>query len=306
MTHEALEIRPLFEEFLRGKESDTISDLPQHPRPKPIITAQYEAGEGELSDPSFLSDSSQLPQHQQKSIDEPKVQPTLTTNGFSPPPQNSTLPWSTEVEAIASHLKQIRTTRTVEVQVEAVLDNKRVQISPTWTDLPVGAVAQLTRSRFDERNVSFLGHVNLDWQVLVGEELVSFCEYKKRVLLSSKGLALNSSGEVVAGGIPLRQTMPEAVYEMFLSGLLTELANFEIEIPHAPVVARPDKAQMELQARYGAKIKGLIHDLFKQRSLIPDGVSGTSLLRSPINLLQLAIERVELQKQNLFTSECET
>jgi len=87
--------------------------------------------------------------------------------------------------------------------------------------------------------------------------------------------------------------MPPSVYETFIKGLEAELANAEVEVPQAQAIARPDKAKQELQARYGGKIRGLIHDLFKQRNLIFDGASGNSLVESPVKLLAEAIERVE-------------
>ena len=66
-----------------------------------------------------------------------------------------------------------------------------------------------------------------------------------------------------------------------------------MQLPHAPVVARPDKAKMDVQARYGAKIRGLIQDLFRQRNLIEDGADGNSLIVRPVKLLTEAITRVE-------------
>ncbi len=338
VTHESLKIRPLFEEFLQGKESDTITEVPPPPRTTPVLNAAYEAGETVLS----LSDTSSLKPGdvlQLTATLEPEIPGSpkfdLTeelgstnrgsngTESDSPindgsdsdreaaelanqvlqdlplgevketPNSESPLPWQAEVEAISAHLAQIRRVRTLSIQVEAVLDDHQVQITPVWSDLPNGATVKLERTRPQEPDANFLGHVNLDWQVLVGEQLISLSEYKKRVLLQSKGLELDPEGEITAGGVPLRSSMPTAVYEVFLKGLEAELTSTEIEVPHPTACARPDIAKMETQARYGAKIRGLIHELFKQRHLIADGVSGNSLVERPVKLLASAISRVE-------------
>ena len=158
VTHEALGIRPLFEEFLRGKQGDTISDVPSLPKPRPVLTRDYEAGETvlSLSDTSHLKpgDNLQLsllvpptpaaapkfdlaselgdgplqePVHHEGETDAADSHPGregLPTGSMGKiPPAPEALPWEREVEAIASKLEEIRTVRTLSVQVEAVLDD---------------------------------------------------------------------------------------------------------------------------------------------------------------------------------------
>lgn len=48
-----------------------------------------------------------------------------------------------------------------------------------------------------------------------------------------------------------------------------------------------------MQACYGAKVRGLVQDLFKSRNLIKDGTTGRSLVECPVALLATAIQRVE-------------
>ncbi len=337
VTHESLSIRPLFEQFQQGVESDIISDVPTSPRPTPILTTEYEAGEtvltltdtaslkpgdvlqlsarveptpavspkfdlrSELRSTGSLSVAEEQGKYQikheglenERQMESDRDSTAVSGADCSPPP--SPLPWQTEVDAIANRLSEIRRVRTYQVQVEAILDDRRVQITPTWSDLPRGTKVKREHLSKPLPEANFLNHVNLDWQVMVGEQLISYSQYKRMVLLQSKGLELNAEGEITASGIPLHQTMPVAVYEVFLKGLEAELANTEFEIPHAEVIARPDRAKMEMQARYGGQVKSLIHDLFRQRHLIPDGVSGTSLIERPVRLLVEAIERVQAQ-----------
>ncbi|MGK7873957.1 MAG: DEAD/DEAH box helicase [Xenococcaceae cyanobacterium] len=330
VTHESLGIRPLFEQFLEGVNSDTLTEVTTPMRRKPILTAEYEAGDTVLS----LSDTDALKPGdilELEAIISPQETPSPkfdlakelgNTESFSVREEGGRYhvqesevsnqgisfqmslpmevdtratvpPWEAEVEAISDRLSQIRSVRTVSVQVEAVLDSEQVQITPTWLDLPTGAKVKRQRSLQSLPDAHFLSHVNLDWQVLVGSEFIPYSEYKKRVLLQSKGLELTPDGEIAASGVPLSQTMPPAVYEMFLKGLEAELASTEVEVPHSEAIARPDKAKMETQARYGGLIKSLIHDLFRQRRLIPDGASGNSLVERPVKLLVEAMERVK-------------
>ncbi|NES94962.1 MAG: hypothetical protein F6K32_06950 [Desertifilum sp. SIO1I2] len=93
--------------------------------------------------------------------------------------------------------------------------------------------------------------------------------------------------------------MPPPVYEVFLKGLEAELASVNLDLPHSETVARPDVAKLEIQARYGSQVKSLIHDLFRQRRYIPDGVEGTSLIERPVKLLSQEIERVRAKGQEI-------
>ncbi|WP_013335006.1 DEAD/DEAH box helicase [Gloeothece verrucosa] len=339
VTHESLGIYSLFQEFLKGKESDAISQTNLIKKTKPALTCPYEAGEtvltiNEVGDlkpgdvlqltaiiepsssapPKFnlAAELGSLTQAAPEIInledDVPNDAAMIDSNahsglerlplfyGVDGPDtvyKEQPLPKEAEVKMITERLQEIRTTRTVNVCVEAVLNDHQVQITPTWIDLPQGATVQKSRSLKELEEVSFIEHLGLDWQVWVDNKLVSFAEYKKSVLLQQKGLELNESGDICANGISLKQTMAAAVYETFLKGIEAELANFEVEIPHAGnVIVRPDVAKMNLQNQYGAKVRALVQDIFKQRHLVPDGPSGTSLIKGPVKLLSDAIERV--------------
>jgi hypothetical protein len=209
--------------------------------------------------------------------------------------KSNPLPWQQEADAISEKLSQIRSVRTYSIQVEAVLDEHSVQITPTWSDFPKGVGVDVSKSR-EARELSpanFLSHIGLDWQVLVGGELISYRDYSRRVVLQKRGFDLDNEGEIVVGGVRLKDTMPSSAYELFLKGLEAELATEVVEVPHPEAVARPDKAKMETQARYGAQVRSLINNLFNAKHLIPDGTNGCSLVERPTKLLRDAIARVE-------------
>ena len=205
------------------------------------------------------------------------------------------LPWQQEAEAISQKLTQIRSVRTYSIQVEAVLDNQTVQITPAWSDFPKGVGVDVNKSREPREltQANFLSHIGLDWQVLVGEELISYRDYSRRVILQKRGFDLDNEGEIVVGGVRVKDTMPSSAYELFLKGLEAELASVVVEVPHSEAVARPDKAKMEIQARYGAQVRSLINNLFNAKHLIGDGTNGCSLVERPPRLLVEAIARIE-------------
>ena len=339
VTHEALGLRELFEKFQQGVTSDVVKDATKELRVRPTLTAAYEAGETvlKLSDTKTVKPGDLLELRVPVVVNEavsPKfslIEELRRTGSLSedansdasfpldasadnaadsalkhsPSPvqdsgQLTILPWQQEVDAIGERLAQIKSIRTCQVQVEAVLDANEVQITPAWFDFPKGVEVGKFSKRVESPNANFLQHVGLDWQVLVGEELISYRDYQRRVVLQKHGMALDKEGEIVVAGGRLKDTMPQAAYDLFLKGLEAELATAEVEIPYPDAyadalpsgIARPDKAKMEMQARYGAQVRSLIHDLFKQRNLIPDGINGCSLVERPVELLATAIERV--------------
>ncbi|NEO28488.1 MAG: restriction endonuclease subunit R, partial [Kamptonema sp. SIO4C4] len=302
------------EQFLQGVDSDTLQDLPPT-RPTPILAQEYEAGETVLT----LTDTTAL-----KAGDTLQLSATVeSVKTEVPPPVNFTEEKSQEsnlepaktplllkepetsyhqekiINQITQHLETLRQQQTYHIQIEAILDEKRIQITPTWTDIPRGAKVKRERTPQTLPDAQFLSHINLDWQVMVGNELLSYQEYKKREILQQKGLSLDENGDILANGVKLRDTLPPAAYEVFLKGLETEINQTEITPPPDNIVARPDKAKLETQSRYGAQVRSLIYELFRQRHLIPDGVNGTSLLSSPIRLLEKERQRIKAKGEEV-------
>ena len=334
VTHSSLGLRELFEKFQQGVTSDLIKDDVVRERVRPLLTTEYEAGETVLylSDTSTVKPGDVL-QVRVPVVTEEEVSPkfslieelrstgslseentpensnetslrvsesggsygteeqTKTTNE----PQQLELPWQQEVEAIHEKLAEIRSVRTYQIQVEAVLDNQMVQITPAWCDFPKGLGVDVSKSRQNKELIraNFVSHIGLDWQVLVGEELMSYRDYSRRVVLQKQGMDLDDEGEIILEGLRLRDTMPAAAYEFFLKGLESELASEAVEVPHPDAVARPDKVKIEIQSRYGSQVRSLINNLFNARHLIPDGTNGCSLVERPPRLLVEAMERVK-------------
>ncbi len=332
VSHAALGLRELFKKFQRGVTFDVVKDAATEKRGRPMLTAEYEAGETilKLSETKMVKPGDVLELRVPVAVKEavlPKFSLTKelqrtgslsleadadvfvaskvgasdgsdssTHQSFRPAQderQLVSLPWQQEVDAIGQRLAEIKSIRTYQVQVEVVLDDNSVQISPAWCDFPAGVEITKTRAAALERQADFLHHVGLDWQILVEGELVSYREYQRRVVLHSKGMVLDRDGEIIVGCVKLKEMMPSAAFELFLKGLEAEVAKVEVQVPHPQAIARPDLVKMDIQDRYGARVRGLINDLFKQRGLIGDGVNGCSLVERPVELLVQAIERVK-------------
>jgi len=333
VTHSALGLRPLFEQFLAGVTADALADAPKDKPIRPVLTSAYEAGEtvlklsytGALKPGDVLelrvpvaNREAQVPKFSPleelghaESLSAANTQnpPSQTSSNGSSPDANATqleisfplptdqqsavLPWHKEVDAIAAKLHEIRSQRTYQVQVEAVLDDRQVQITPTWSDIPPGVEITKSRANFELSAATFLHHVGLDWQILVEGKSISYQDYKKKAVLQQRGMDLDADGEVTIGGVRLKDTMPTAAYEIFLKGLEAELAAQEVEVPQCDRVVRLDKAKLEMQARYGSQVRSLVNELFMQRGLIKDGARGCSLVDRPVQLLEAAIARVQ-------------
>lgn len=239
VTHSALELRELFEKFLQGTTADAVKDAPTEKPIRPILTAAYEAGETvltlsntfkvkpgdvleiivpvevkESAVPKFslIEELRSTGNYQEENTpenyngDSEKSVAVTKSNclpsSFDPSP--TSLPWDSQVEAIAQKLNEIKSVRTYQVLVEAVLDNKNVQISPAWHDIPSGVeVKRTTQTPQGLPNANFLQHVGLDWQIFVEQKLVSYLDYKKQVVLQQRGMNLNDLGEIVLGAILL-------------------------------------------------------------------------------------------------------
>ncbi len=210
-------------------------------------------------------------------------------------------------DLIAERMKELRETQVVSVRISAVLDDKTVQISPAWIDLPVGTdlVKKPVRRDRVESKANFVSHVGLDWLVLYENELIKYSDYRKKAVLKSKGLDIDRTGQIVTdGGARLSDTMPAGIYELFLKGLESEISTAEVPIPNPAVSCRPDEVKKSLQSEYGQKVRSLVFELLREPGLIRDGGTGSSLVDNPVPCLvsvwhPVSIDGVEPDDNNL-------
>lgn len=89
---------------------------------------------------------------------------TRSSSNISPtlPPlqqQQLELPWHKQVDAISQKLAEIRSYKTYQIQVEAVLDRQNVQITPAWSDIPPGVEITKSRANIQVPDANFVQHV---------------------------------------------------------------------------------------------------------------------------------------------------
>lgn len=210
------------------------------------------------------------------------------------------------VNLVSTHLAELRSTRTVSVQIEAVLDAKTVQITPVWSDVPMGTPIvkkQIWRER-EAVLVNFKQHIGLDWTVMVNGEAIPYSQYRRTTVLRQKGFELDSQGELVREGVRLRDAMPEGTYELFLKGLEAEIERTEVQAPHVVMACRPDEVKKGWQEKYGARVRAAIYDLFNETWLIADGRAGRSLIEYPLEcLLPLMVPETDLDTERTVSLE---
>jgi len=255
VTHSALGLREMFEKFQQGVSSDVVKDAPVEQQLRPTVADAYEAGEtvlrlsdtknvkpgdvlelrvpvavNEANSPKFnlleeLSNTGSL----MESTADADAFPNTRMNGSNAEAPSSMshrgedaqqltlLTWQQEVDAIGAKLAEIKSVRTYQVHVEAVLDSTSVQITPAWSDFPAGVEVAKSRAARVIPDADFVQHVGLDWQVMIGQELISYRDYQKRVVLQSKGMSLDQEGEIVVNGVRLKDTMPPAVFDLLVN-----------------------------------------------------------------------------------------
>lgn len=173
VTHEALKLRELFEKFQTGVTAEAIKEAPTEKPVRPRLVADYQAGETVLklsntvnvkpgdvlelrvpvvveqtASPKFslvdeLRATGNLLEDTETKVSSNdngslETDATRLARNSAPPAieQLTLLPWQQEVDVIAHRLAEIRSVRTYQVQVEAVLDGQNVQIDPAWCDIP--------------------------------------------------------------------------------------------------------------------------------------------------------------------------
>lgn len=83
--------------------------------------------------------------------------PQTSINPTLPPLQQQQLelPWQNQVDAISQKLAEIRSYKTYQIQVEAVLDDKQVQVTPSWADIPKGVEITRRRAKLELPDTNF-------------------------------------------------------------------------------------------------------------------------------------------------------
>lgn len=249
LTHESLQLDELFAQFVYGVETVEVPDETTTYQPR-VVDAPYSAGDELL---------------------------VLThVDGLAP---GDTIRIRIQEES--------GNCRVEEVEVQQILDDFSIKIEPIDLDVPCGSPARRMPERTSTgHEFEFQGHVGLDLWVYVDGEYQRYSEYKRTMILSSRGLRTSEDGIVLTSeGMPLNEILPEGAYELFLRGLEQEVATRELPPPTASVCTRPDLQQQSWQDGYSKQIRQAIARLLNETRIIPDGREGTSLLETSLQTL---------------------
>lgn len=248
VTHEALQISDLFEQFLHGNEYVTIDgeqeeDIEQNRNR--FTTDFYYAGDAVLR----LNNTDSL-----SSGDEVVVQ-TYDNEGK-------------EQKIIFS--------------VEDVIDKNTVAVFPLLVDLPEGSPTRKVASR-EESNSEFIGHIRLSWHLRIDGKDVPIEEYRRQKALEQNKLIQNEQGEITTSEGNRISDLPLEFRQIILNALKEEEEKVPLPFDKLEVSCLPGQQKKALQEYHLKRIKGAIINL---SLLALDGKAGKSLLVNPPNSLK--------------------
>jgi len=248
VTHEALQISDLFEQFLKGDEYVTVDgeeddDVEQNKHR--FTTDSYHAGDAVL----HLSNTGGL-----SSGDEVVVQ-TYDYEG-------------NEQKIIFS--------------IEDVIDKNTVAVFPLLVDLPEGSPTRKVTSQ-EESNSDFIGHIRLSWHLRIDGKDVPIEEYRRQKALEHKELTQNKEGEIVTSGGERISDLPLAFRQIILDALKEEEGKVELPFDKLEISCLPGQQKKALQEYHLKRIKRAIINL---PLLALDGKGGKDLLLNPPSSLK--------------------
>ena len=244
VTHEALQISDLFEQFLNGDEYVTIDseedDDDVERNGNRFTTDFYHAGDAVL----HLNNTGGL-----SSGDEVVVQ-TYDDEG-------------NEQKIIFS--------------VEDVVDKNTVAVFPLLVDLPEGSPTRKAISR-EESNSEFIGHIRLSWHLRIDGKDVPIEEYRRQKALEQKELIQNKEGEIITPGGERISDLPLAFRQIILDALKEEENKVELPFDKLEISCLPGQQKKALQEYHLKRIKRAVINL---SLLALDGKGGRNLLINP-------------------------
>lgn len=165
--------------------------------------------------------------------------------------------------------------------VEEVVDKGTVQVFPLLVDIEEGSLARKAPSK-EENSTQFIGHLSLQWYLLIDGRYVRVEEYRRRKALEQRNLTLDKEGEITtANGQRINDLAPE-FRQMVLDLVIQEEA--KIDIPFQQLVScRPDLEKKEIQQHHLKRVRGAIYDVSR---FALDGTKGRNLIDQPLESIK--------------------
>jgi superfamily II DNA or RNA helicase len=262
VTHEALGISELFEQFIQGEEhivieddTATATDIVRHR----ILQDSYQAGDAVLR----LNNTDGL-----SNDDEILVQ-VRDSQG-----QDQTLIFS----------------------VENVIDKETLGVFPLLVDIPQGSLARKAASR-EENGSEFIGHLGLRWYLRIDGKDISVEEYRRQKALEQRKLTENEKGEIVTLQGERIQDYPPEIRQMVFDLLTQEEEKVDIPFQNVEVSALPGQSKKGLQEYHRKRIQKFVIEI---SSLTLDGRRGRNLIDNPLDSLKECIGRAASDNEKLL------
>jgi len=262
VTHKALGICELFEQFIRGEEQIIIEDeLANEAEVMRSRTLQddYQAGDTVLclSNTDGLSDGDEILVRVRDSKGEEQ---TLVFN------------------------------------VEKVIDAENLEVFPLLVDVPQGSSARKAASR-EENDSEFIGHLGLRWYLRVNGKDVSVEEYRRQKALEQRDLTRNEEGEIITLRGQRIQDLDPVIRKMVLDLLTQDEEKVDIPFQNVEISALPGQSKRGLQEYHRRRILKAIIDV---SSLALDGRRGKDLIDNPLDSLKEYTSRAASNNETLL------
>ena len=247
VTHEALRISELFEQFLNGDEYVTVSDedAEVEQNRNRFTTNFYHAGDAVLhiNNTDGLSDGDEI---------------IIQTYDYE----------GNEQKIIFS--------------VEGIIDKQTVAVFPLLVDLPEGSPARKSASKEDS-NSEFVGHIRLSWHLRIDGKDVPIEEYRRQKALEQKDLIQNQEGEIVTTEGERISDLPPKFRQIILDALKEDESKVELPFDKLEISCLPGQQKKALQEYHLKRIKKAVINV---SLLTLDGKTGRNLLVQPPNALK--------------------
>jgi hypothetical protein len=265
VTHEALGISELFQQFITGEEHIIIEDE---------LPAEFDEIRGRTLDNDYKAGDTILCLNNTDGLlegDEIIVK-TCDSNGDE---------------------------QTLVFSIEKVIDKENLEVFPLLVDIPKGALARKAVSR-DQSDSEFIGHLGLRWYLRINGKDISVEEYRRQKALEKRDLRRNEEGEIVTLQGQNIQDLDPTIRQMVLDLLTQEEEKVDIPFQNVQVSALPGQAKKCLQDYHLKKVKKEIIDL---ATLALDGRKGKDLINNPLQSLSKYVsEKVVPNNETLLNA----
>jgi superfamily II DNA or RNA helicase len=251
VTHEALGISELFEQFLNGNEYVTVDgeeDVDAEQNRNRFTTGFYHAGDAVLhiNNTDGLSNGDEI---------------IIQTYDYE----------GKEQKIIFS--------------VEDVIDKETIAVFPLLVDLPEGSPARKATNK-EESASEFIGHIKLSWHLRIDGKDVPIEEYRRQKALEQRDLIQNQEGEIVTAEGERISDLPLKFRQIILDALKEDESKVELPFDNLEIFCLPGQQKKALQEYHLKRIKKAVIDL---SLLALDGKTGRNLLvQTPNSLMHYA------------------